>query len=238
MRRLIGFFRAWEPRAWAALLIVTAGLWGVFAIGEAVREGVTARWDRWLLEVFRRPDDPGRLRGPGDMADIARDITALGSVSVLTLATVGVAGFLRLLGKRHTARFLVLATLSGGLVVSAIKVTVDRPRPEVVPHLAQVTSASFPSGHSMMAAMTYLTLGGLVMAVVESRLLKMYVLTLAVALAILVGVSRVMLGVHYPSDVLGGWTMGLVWSEACWLVHAWLTGRLHHHRQLDETPGD
>lgn len=235
MRRLIGIYRAWEPRALVALLILTAAVWGAFAIAEAVREGETARWDRWLLEVCRRPGDPGTLRGPEFMGELTRDITALGSVAVLSLTTLGVAGFLWLSRRRRTALFLLMATFSGAIVVSTMKMTVHRPRPEVVPHLAHVTSASFPSGHSMMAAMTYLTLGGLVMAVVEGRVLKMYVLSVAVFLALIVGVSRVMLGVHYPSDVLGGWTIGLAWSEAWWLGHAWMTNRLRVEQKLAET---
>jgi len=234
MRRLITFFRAWELRAWAALVLATAGIWGGLALSEAVAEGETGRWDRWLLKLGRQPDDLGVLRGPGWLPEVVRDITALGSVVVLMMSTAGVVGFLWLSGKRRTAAFLAIAIIGGAIMASGLKLAFDRTRPDVVPHLAHVSSASFPSGHSMMSAVTYLTLGGMVMAVVEGRILKMYVLGLAVALSILVGVSRVLLGVHYPSDVLAGWTIGLAWSETCWLVHAWLTNRPRVPEKLQE----
>ncbi|HVJ87210.1 MAG TPA: phosphatase PAP2 family protein [Caulifigura sp.] len=238
VRRLITFFRAWEPRALAALIIVTAGAWGAFALGEAVREGETGRIDRWLLEIGRRPGDVGTLRGPSWFPEMVRDVTALGSVTVLSMATLGVAGFLWLAGKRKTTGFLLIATISGAVAVSTLKTLVARPRPDIVPHLAHVSSGSFPSGHSMMSAVIYLTLGGLVMAVVHGRMLKMYILGVAVGLTVLVGVSRVLLGVHYPSDVLAGWTIGLAWSEACWLIHAWWSGRLRVQKKLDEATDD
>jgi undecaprenyl-diphosphatase len=237
MKKLIGFFRAWEPRAWAALLLATLGVWGAVALSEAVREGETARWDRWLLEVVREPGNLGVMRGPGWLPEVVRDITALGSVTVLAGSTAAVVGFLWLSKRRTTTVFLAVAVLSGAVVASVLKLLFDRPRPDLVPHLAHVSSASFPSGHSMMSAVTYLTLGGLVMAVVEGRLLKMYVLALAVMLSVLIGVSRVLLGVHYPSDVLAGWTFGLAWSEGCWLVHAALTGRLRTPEKLEESAG-
>jgi len=235
MGRFISFFRSWEPRAWAALVLLTVGVWGGIALAEAVQEGETGRWDSWLLKLGRKPGDLGAMRGPSWLPEMVRDITALGSVIVLAISTVGIVGFLWLLGKRWTAVFLAFATLGGALMASGLKMVFSRARPDVVPHLVHVSSTSFPSGHSMMAAVTYLTLGGMVMAVVEGRLLKMYVLGLAVALSILVGVSRILLGVHYPSDVLAGWTIGLAWSEACWLVHAWLTNRLRAPEKLQES---
>jgi undecaprenyl-diphosphatase len=237
MKRLIEFFRAWEPRAWAALLLATVGVWGALALAEAVQEGETARWDRWFLEIGRQPGDLGVMRGPGWLPEVVRDITALGSVVFLAGSTAAVVGFLWLSNKRTTAVFLAVAVLSGGLVSSVLKLFFDRPRPDLVPHLAHVSSASFPSGHSMMSAVTYLTLGGIIMAVVEGRLLKMYVLALAVMLSVAVGLSRVLLGVHYPTDVLAGWTFGLAWSEACWLVHAGVTGRMRSSQRLQEAAG-
>jgi undecaprenyl-diphosphatase len=235
MKQLIGFVRAWEPRAWAALLLATLGVWGALALSEAVKEGETARWDRWLLELGRQPGNLGVMRGPVWFAEVVRDITALGSFVFLASSTLAVTGFLWLSRKRRTAVFLLVAVLSGGVASSLLKMFFSRPRPDLVPHLAHVASASFPSGHSMVSAVTYLTLGGLVMAVVEGRFLKLYVLGLAVTMTALVGASRVLLGVHYPSDVLAGWTFGLAWSEVCWLVHAALTGRLRTPHKLQES---
>jgi undecaprenyl-diphosphatase len=238
MQNVITFVRAWEPRAWAALLLMTVAVWGAIALSEAVKEGETARWDRWLLESARLPDDLAKMKGPVWLSEVVREITALGSFVFLAGSTISVASFLWLSRKRRTAVFLTIAVLSGGVASSMLKLVFSRPRPDVVPHLSHVASASFPSGHSMVSAVTYLTLGGIVMAVVEGRLLKMYVLGMAVLLTALVGISRVLLGVHYPSDVLAGWTFGLAWSEACWLAHAAMTGRLRTPHKLQETAAE
>ena len=152
------------------------------------------------------------------MPEVARDITAMGSTDILWLATAAVVGFLAL-DRRYWASGFVLGAVCGGWAVSfALKAAFDRPRPELVPHLMRAYFSSFPSGHSMMSAVVYGTLGSLLSSLVTRRRLKVYFLGLAAALAGLVGVSRVYLGVHYPTDVLAGWSAGLAWSTLCWLV--------------------
>jgi undecaprenyl-diphosphatase len=141
---------------------------------------------------------------------------------LLTFATVG---YLVLADKRRIAMF-VLVAVCGGLVLSALfKTTFDRPRPELVPHLSHVYSASFPSGHSMMSAITYLTLGTLLARIHKRRALKIYFLGLAMLLTFAVGISRVYLGVHWPTDVVAGWAAGASWAILCWLVALWLQQR-------------
>ena len=114
--------------------------------------------------------------------------------------------------------WLVLIAVVGGQVLSTtLKYFIDRPRPMIVPHLSQVYTTSFPSGHSMMSAVVYLTLGSLLGSSSAARA-QVLLLSVAMLLTFLVGVSRVYMGVHWPTDVLAGWTAGLVWAILCWLV--------------------
>jgi undecaprenyl-diphosphatase len=201
-----------------ALLIVVAGTWGFVTLADVVLEGKTQSFDESVLRALRLPNDPAKPIGPAWMAEVGRDVTALGGVAVLGLATLAVAGFL-LLDRKFAAMGFVLAAVASGLAVSSLlKACFARPRPDVVPHLSLVYSSSFPSGHSMMSAIVYLTLGTLLARMAVRRPLKVYFLTLAVILTGLVGCSRVYMGVHYPTDVLAGWTAGLVWATLCWLV--------------------
>jgi undecaprenyl-diphosphatase len=157
--------------------------------------------------------------------EVARDLTALGGVAFLTLLTLSVAGFLWL-RKMYGAMWLVLGSTLGGLLASTtLKLMFDRPRPDLVPHLSDAFTSSFPSGHSFLSATVFLTLGSLLGRFVYQRRLKAYFLLVAVALTLLVGISRVYMGVHYPTDVLAGWSAGLAWALACWLLARFLQHR-------------
>jgi undecaprenyl-diphosphatase len=146
---------------------------------------------------------------------------------------IAVIGYLALERLRH-AMWLVAIAAGGGLAVSTLlKQLVGRTRPDVVPHLMTVATASFPSGHSMLSAVAYLTLGALLARMSPRKTVKVYFLSLAVLLTLLVGLSRVYLGVHYPTDVLAGWSAGLAWALLCWLV-----ARSLQRRGAIENPGD
>jgi undecaprenyl-diphosphatase len=191
----------------------------VFALlaGE-VTEGGTLGLDVRILRALRTANDPSVPIGPVWLESAFLDLTALGSAAVIGLMVFAVAGFLCLQARYRTALVIVLTTISGELVGSAMKHFFMRPRPTVVPHLRDALSSSFPSGHAMDSAIVYLTLGALLMRVVDRRGTKLYCLAMALLLTLLVGVSRVYLGVHYPTDVIGGWILGFAWASVCWLI--------------------
>ncbi len=154
-----------------------------------------------------------------------RDFTALGGVGVLTLVTISAVGYLLLTGKRRAALALT-ACIAGGLILSSLmKSGFDRPRPDLVPHGSQVYTASFPSGHSMMAAVVYLSLGAMLARVRPRLHAKVYIVLVGVIMTLLVGGSRVYLGVHWPTDVLAGWAAGAAWALLCWTATLALQSR-------------
>jgi undecaprenyl-diphosphatase len=220
-----------------ACLLAVAGAWGFIKLADEVREGDTQQFDEWAVRALRQPDDPATPIGPKWLHEAGRDITALGGVLVLSLVTFGVAGYLLMIRKYHAMWLVLIATFSGLVVSTLLKYAVSRDRPEIVPHLSHVYTSSFPSGHSMLSAVVYLTLGSLLARLVPQWKLKMYFIGLALAITFLVGVSRVYMGVHYPTDVLAGWTAGLVWAILCWLVARRLQRRGHVEKDI-EPPQD
>ncbi len=221
LRRLIAAAWRQEPGRLLAVLAIVAGMWVFVEVADEVIEGEHQRLDERILVALRRPGDPSRPIGPAWLADAMRDVTALGSGTVLLMTTLAVSGFLLLAGYRRRSLFVLLAAAGGVGVSVLLKELFARPRPDVVPHLAIVHTHSFPSGHSMLSAVVYLSLGVVVATAVSSRRLRAYVLLLALLMTALVGLSRMVLGVHYPTDVLAGWSAGLAWALLCWLaVHA------------------
>jgi undecaprenyl-diphosphatase len=200
------------------LVLIAAGVWLFIGIADEVREGDTRTLDRAVLLALRDPANLSDPVGPPWMEEAVRDFTALGSIMVLSLLTLAICGFLFLDDKRRVA-LLVFVAVAGGLAGGQLlKAGFQRPRPDLVPHRAVVSSSSFPSGHSMNAAATYLTLGALLARIQKRRRLRVFILILAAFLTLLVGFTRVYLGVHWPTDVLAGWTAGGVWAFLCWVV--------------------
>jgi undecaprenyl-diphosphatase len=200
------------------LLLIALLAWGFLALLGEVKEGDTRSADEAILLSLRHADDLAVPKGPSVLPEMARDVTALGGFTVLPLLVLFVAGYLLLSQKPRIALVVCGATVGGAVILSVIKELVSRPRPEVVPHLMQVHSASFPSGHSMLSATVYLTLAALLAEFSKGRALKVFLITAASLLVLLIGASRVYLGVHYPSDVLAGWSAGLAWATGVWLL--------------------
>ena len=200
------------------VLIPVAGALAFIALADNVMEGRTRHVDERVVRALRRADDPSTPIGPNWLPEVGRDVTALGGVSLIVLVTGVVSGYLLLERKYAATGFTLAATCSGFALGAVLKHLYQRPRPSVVPHLMHADYSSFPSGHSMMSAVVYLTLGAMLARLVAERRLKFYVLTVSLLLTGMVGVSRVYMGVHYPTDVLAGWCVGLVWASLCWLV--------------------
>jgi undecaprenyl-diphosphatase len=213
-----------------ALVILALGLFAFIGIADEVLEGDTMRFDRWLLLALRASGDAGDPLGPAWVEEMFRDFTALGGIGVLSLLTLASAGYLWLLGLRRVALFVLAAILGGLLLSLALKTGFDRPRPDLVSHASMIYTSSFPSGHSMLAAVVYLTGGALLAVVHTARRVRVYLIGCSVLATLLVGVSRVYLGVHWPSDVLAGWAAGAAWAAACWLAAQWLQERGHIER--------
>lgn len=219
----------------SVLLVIVAlsgSLWGFAELLDETQEGSTEDFDRELLLSMRNPSDLTDPIGPGWVEEMGRDFTALGGISVLTVTTLAVLGYLMMHRRKRLALVVLVATLGALVVSTVLKHTIDRPRPDLVPHGSIVYTASFPSGHSMQAAATYLTLGALLARVERRRRAKAYILTIATLITLLVGASRVYLGVHWPTDVLAGWTAGATWALLCWLLALWLQRRGQLEQQI------
>jgi undecaprenyl-diphosphatase len=210
---------------------LVVGLLGLLWLGSEVLEGDIFALDKAILRGLRTAQDVSLPIGPHWLAAAAIDITALGGVTVLTIITVLVVGFLIASRKSSTALFVAAAVASGAIVSAVLKGIFVRPRPEIVPHLVQVSSTSFPSGHAMNSAMVYLTLAALLARSQERTSVRLYLLGIAILLTLLVGMTRVFLGVHWPSDVIGGWSIGAIWAVVCSYV-----GKLLQRQRKIEQP--
>ena len=215
----------------AALFCVTALLFGFMQIAEAVREeGIGL--DTKILLALRSAHDPSDPIGPAWFEDLWLNVTAFGSGDVATMLTLAVLGFLLILKEWRTAIVFALAMIGAAVGGTLLKEAFDRARPDLVTPLTEVSSLSFPSGHSLISAVFYPVLGALTTRLITRMVLRLYVVGMAVLLTLMVGFSRVYLGVHYPSDVVAGWMLGFGWAIVCWLVL-----RALQRRHVVEPPG-
>jgi undecaprenyl-diphosphatase len=200
---------------------VAAGLiLGFVALADEVFEGDTEHFDRMVAAAMQEGGAGYNPIGPVWVEELARDVTALGSYAFLGFLTFGIIGYFLLTDRRPRAALVAVSVIGGLAISNTLKSLFDRPRPDIATDV-QVFSASFPSGHAMLSAVTFLTLGALLAQGSADTRVKAYIALLAIILTVAVGTTRVYLGVHHPTDVLAGWCVGSAWALLCWTVARW-----------------
>lgn len=203
-----------EPKILAGIAATSLAFWVFIELAENVVDGDAHLYDTKIMLAVHAYDPTNLVW----LNELFRDITGLGGVGVLGLLIVASSLFLVVSNKRRTALFVMLATVSGAVLSTLLKIGFDRPRPDLIPHLTHAYSTSFPSGHAMVSAVVYMTLGALLAREVSGLWSKVYIMTVAIIITGLVGFSRVYLGVHWPSDIIAGWAAGASWAVLCWVV--------------------
>lgn len=209
----------------AAVLLASFG-----ALAHEISEGEPLGFDRTIITALRHAPHYSQPIGPHWFNNAMVDLTALGGVTVLTLAVILATALLLLRHQRRMAALLVFATLTGALAGTALKHLFSRPRPDVVHHLVEVNSLSFPSGHAMNSAIVFLTLGAIVSRNYREHSTRLFILLCAIGLVLVIGFSRIYLGVHWPSDVLAGWSIGGAWA----LLMGLLASRMQESRRIEQ----
>lgn len=207
-----------------ALLCVLGGLIAVWTISEVI-EGDSTSIDTAILLFIKDMQAHNSLFSHSRFQEFMRDVTGLGGTGILTCITLFTAIYLVLVRRVNDALLVVSAIVSGVILSSFLKDHFDRPRPDLLPHATEIHSASLPSGHALMSAVAYLTIGAVLARTRHGLALKIYIMATAIVITLLVGISRVYLGVHWPSDVIAGWLVGTLWAAVFWLLADWLNHR-------------
>lgn len=171
----------------------------------------TGAFDDWGLHLYRTHDTLAPRGGPW-IHEAVRDITSLGGVFLSTLITIGAVIALLFLRMRREAWLLGATVFFGWMLNNLMKWLVGRPRPEIVPHLTEAGGNSFPSGHSFGSAMIYIGLAIAFASLSRRHSVRYTLIGTAMVLSAMIAWSRVMLGVHFPSDVVAGWLGGAAWA--------------------------
>jgi undecaprenyl-diphosphatase len=202
-----------------------AGTLGFLLLVLLLEHATMVAADEWALRLMRTGEELADPLGPGWLEEAVRDITALGSVTVLSLMVGGVCGYLTVRRQYRDLRFLLIVVIGAAMLSFVLKESFGRTRPTIVDPLVVVTSKSFPSGHALLSTVVYLTMGTLLARLARYWRSRLLILGLALILPLLVGLSRIYLGVHYPTDVLGGWIVGGIWTASCLLMDRALQSR-------------
>lgn len=233
VRRVRDFVTGEAPLL-AAIAIISGLILAFLQIADEALDGEMEGFDNSILMLFRDPTNIDQVIGPVWLHEMVRDITALGSFALLGLSVLGVCAYLLMAKMRGAAILVVVSVLGGTLLSTVLKMSYNRPRPDLNAMSTQFT-ASFPSGHAMLSAVTFLTLGAVLAQLAPTRALRIFTFSLAIVLTVMVGSSRVFMGVHYPSDVLAGWCLGAAWALICSTAAMLLQRRGAVDRPADET---
>ncbi|CCV09065.1 Phosphoesterase PA-phosphatase related (fragment) [Mesorhizobium metallidurans STM 2683] len=197
------------------IVLLTSSVLVFLALASLVIRNWTADFDRAILLIMRNPTDLADPIGPTWFEELMRDVTGLGGLGLLTFVTLTVAGFLALSGSLRNAIAVILAVGSGVILSSLLKYGFDRPRPDLVAYGTRIYTSSFPSGHAFMAATVYFTLGIMLARKFEPLRLRVFIMAISMLVTFAVGASRLYLGVHWPTDVIAGWSIGAGWALFC-----------------------
>lgn len=204
------------------ILFVAFALYMFIEISSEMAEGELTSIDNIILQALRNPQNPKELLGPKALLGFMQAVSYLGGVYALSAVSAATALMFALRKRFRTCLLFIMSVTSGSAIMVLLKYFFDRPRPDVVPHLGEFSLGSYPSGHSMVSAIVYLTIGALLARSTKSLKLRTIYALLAGLLVFLIGISRAFLGVHYPSDILAGWCAGVVWAAASYLLARFL----------------
>lgn len=199
-----------NPIIFFLLMLCLLGIFSFAELASEVLEGESKYIDTQILKLLR--DQNNIPLGPSWLQEVMRDLTALGGIGILTLITITSALYMIILKKNALAIYIIVAIITGILFSTFLKLGFNIPRPDIISHCSLAIMSSFPSGHSLMAALVYLTLGVLIAEIQSTFSAKLFIIGLMIFITMLVGISRLYLGVHWPSDVLAGWIAGTVWA--------------------------
>lgn len=236
-RRALALART-EIAALGALMVIAFGVMTFVEVADDMTEADGQAFDHSVLMAMRPyADDPGRPWGPWWLKEAADDITSLGGISVLGLfATIAVI-FLVIQRKRLSALLLVVGLGVGVMLSEGLKSVFERERPPVAYQAVETINASFPSGHALLSAVFYLSLGVMLTRAFPQRRFKAFVLGVAILMTLLVGITRIYLAAHWASDVFAGWSVGAAWAMALWLIsYAIDRHQRRHHAGLRDRP--
>lgn len=205
----------WHKSSWVPLALVIGSISLFLLLMVLVSDGAPLTLDEVIFMFLRNAENPDMPGGPPWLTQIGQDITALGGNTVLIILSLLVMIYLYIVQKRELVWVVLLATGGAILLSLLLKSGFARPRPDLVTHATMVYTSSFPSAHAMVSASVYLTLGVLLARIHQNRLMKTFIIIASVFLTLIIGVSRIYLGVHWPTDIVAGWAAGVVWAVAC-----------------------